>query len=127
MNMLFGLKNQYDNFDDEHPLNEYYIQGFRGNRINPASSLRRSVNGSMNEESNKNSIMSEFDNEEDLEDFQFLKGHTSDVNTVDISSNNELIVSGSNDTTVRIWKLTAHGTYKENKNDQNSSYKENTK
>lgn len=29
MNMLFGLKNQYNNndFDDgEHPLNEFYIQ-----------------------------------------------------------------------------------------------------
>ena len=37
-----------------------------------------------------------------------------DVNTVDISSNSELIASGSNDATVRIWKLTEDGTYKEN-------------
>lgn len=118
--MLFGI-NQYasNDFEDEHPLNEFYIQGFRGNsRNNPVSSLRtRSVNSSMNEESNKTSIMSDTENGQLDEDFQVLVGHTSDVNAVDVSSSNELIVSGSNDATVRIWKLTENGHYRENTSD----------
>jgi FOG: WD40 repeat len=32
-----------------------------------------------------------------------LKGHTSCVNSVDISENNKFIVSGSKDKTVRVW------------------------
>ena len=118
--MLFGI-NQYGNndFEDEHPLNEFYIQGFRGNnRNNPVSSLRsRSVNGSTNEEANKTSIMSDTENARLDEDFQVLIGHMSDVNTLDVSSSNELIVSGSNDATVRIWKLTENGDYRENTSD----------
>ena len=60
--------------------------------------------------------MSEIESD-NLDDFQLLEGHTSDVNSVDISSNSELIVSGSNDSTVRIWKLNENGVYKENKAD----------
>lgn len=118
MNMLFGL-NQYNEFyDDEHPLNEFYITGFRPNRINQSSNQRstnNSLNG-LNEESAKNSIMSDTEIE-NLNDFQILKGHTSDVNAVDISSNNELILSGSNDRTVRVWKMNRNGIFKENTTD----------
>jgi len=81
------------------------------------------VNGSIAEdrESLKASIMStEYENETNNgqdEDFQILTGHTSDVNSVDISSNSQFIVSGSNDSTVRIWKLNEDGTYGESTQD----------
>lgn len=83
MNMLFGLKNQFNNSDfeddDVHPLNEYYIQGFRGSKTN--SPYRRSNNNSNeNQQSTKGSMMSS-DNEnqncDNQEDFHFLTGHTS--------------------------------------------------
>lgn len=50
-------------------------------------------------------------------DFQILTGHTSDVNAVDISSNNQLLLSGSNDRTVRVWKLNRNGIFTENVSD----------
>lgn len=119
MNMLFGINQYGGDFEDEHPLNEFYIQGFRGNnRNNPVSSLRsRSVNSSMNDETNKTSLISETEDGRPDDDFQVLVGHTSDVNTIDVSSSNELIVSGSNDATVRIWKCGENGVYRENTSD----------
>lgn len=51
---------------------------------------------------------------------QVLPGHTSDVNSLDFS-HSDVLVSGSNDKSLRIWTRDADGTYAESKNTEPES------